>query len=147
MLNPRRLARAPAAQDGAASASPVSTSSPPSPALDDAAVAGLRELDPTGKNNLIERVLMAFKSSTARLVPQLLEAHRTSDVRGMRHVAHTLKSSAASVGGKKLSAICADLETRTRDGITGDVTPQVEALIAEVDNVLQALQRLCEPPP
>jgi HPt (histidine-containing phosphotransfer) domain-containing protein len=63
------------------------------------------------------------------------------------YVAHTLKSSAASVGGKKLSAICADLETRTRGGITGDVTPQVVALVAEVDNVLQALQRLCEPHP
>lgn len=147
MLNPRRLAHAPAAQDGAASASAVATSSQPSPTLDAAAVAGLRELDPTGSNNLIQRVFTAFKSSTARLVPQLLESHRTSDVRGMRHVAHTLKSSSASVGGKKLSAICADLETRTRDGITGDVTPQVQALVAEVDNVLQALQRLCEPPP
>jgi HPt (histidine-containing phosphotransfer) domain-containing protein len=147
MLNPRRLTHAPAAHDGAASASAVDPSSQPSPTLDAAAVAGLRELDPTGKNKLIERVYTAFKSSTARLVPQLLESHRTADVRGMRHVAHTLKSSAASVGGKKLSAICAELETRTRAGISGDVTPQVQALIAEVDNVLKALQRLCEPPP
>jgi HPt (histidine-containing phosphotransfer) domain-containing protein len=116
----------------------------PAPVLDAAALAGLRELDPTGKNHLIERVLAAFRTSTARLIPQLLEAHRTADLKGVRHVAHTLKSSSASVGGMKLSGICADLESRIRLEQGGDLTPQVQALVEETDKLLLALERLTE---
>lgn len=141
MLTPLRTICAPVGQDG----QPLAGAAPqPELVLDAAALAGLRELDPTGLNRLLERVLAAFQSSTARLMPQLQEAHRIADMQGMRHVAHTLKSSAASVGGMKLSGICADLESRIRLGQPGDLTPQVEALVQEVDKLLIALQRLSE---
>ncbi|KNZ31953.1 MAG: hypothetical protein AD742_14305 [Methylibium sp. NZG] len=112
--------------------------------LDAAALASLRALDPTGRNRLIERVLAAFKASTGRLIPQLIEAHRSGDVSGVRHVAHTLKSSAASVGGMKLSGICADLELRSRGDQAADVALQVQALVGETDKLLLALDQLSE---
>jgi len=112
--------------------------------LDPAALAGLRELDPTGKNHLLERVLAAFKTSTARLIPQVQEAQRQGDLNGVRHVAHTLKSSSASVGGMKLSSICAELESDVRQGQTSDLKRLVDALVEEVDKLLVALQRLSE---
>jgi len=111
------------------------------PVLDGAALAGLCELDPEGKTRLLERVFAAFRTSTARLIPQLIEAHRMSDLQGMRHVAHTLKSSAASVGGLKLSAICAQLESRIRLGGDGDLQPQVDALVGGVRDLLDELER------
>jgi HPt (histidine-containing phosphotransfer) domain-containing protein len=137
MLTPPRTLQAPAGPDGR----------PPqggAPVLDPAALAGLRDLDPTGKNRLLERVLTAFKTSTARLVPQLQDAHRNGDAQGIRHVAHTLKSSSASVGGARLSSICADLEARIRLEQGGDVTPQVQALVDETGQLLIALERLNE---
>lgn len=137
MLTAPRTPWAPAGPDG----------QPPqgaAPVLDPAALAGLRDLDPTGKNRLLERVLTAFKTSTARLIPQLQEAHRNGDLPGMRHVAHTLKSSSASVGGTRLSAICADLESRIRLEQGGDLTPQVQALVEETGQLLIALERLSE---
>ena len=112
--------------------------------LDPAALAGLRELDPTGKNHLLERVLAAFKTSTARLIPQVQEALSKADLQGVRHVAHTLKSSAASVGGMKLSAICTELEAGIRQGQTLNLAAQVDALVEEVERLLAALQRLSE---
>lgn len=110
------------------------------PVLDGAALAGLCELDPEGKTRLVERVFAAFRTSTARLIPQLIEAHRMADLHGMRHVAHTLKSSAASVGGLKLSAICAQLESCIRLGVDGDLTPQVDALVGGVQELLDELE-------
>ncbi len=110
--------------------------------LDPAALAGLRELDPTGKNHLLERVLAAFETSTARLIPQVQEAQSKADLQGVRHVAHTLKSSAASVGGMKLSALCAEMESGIRHGQTNELAAQVDALVDEVNRLLAALQRL-----
>lgn len=110
--------------------------------LDAAALAGLRALDPMGKNRLLERVLAAFETSTSRLVPQLQDSHRRGDLQGIRYVAHTLKSSAASVGGMRLSSVCADLESRIRQAQGGDLTSQVQALVEETDKLRLALQRL-----
>ena len=146
MLTQRRMACAPLAWDDRPPQGAVGGARP-ALVLDAAALAGLRELDPTGQNRLMERLFIAFQTSTARLMPQLLESQRNADLQGVRHVAHTLKSSAASVGGTKLSGICADLEARIRLGQPGDLQPQVEALVEEVRNLLLALQRLSETGP
>jgi hypothetical protein len=142
MLNlpPRLLVPAPI--DGRVQPGSAGASALPPVVLDAAALAGLRDLDPTGQNRLLERVFVAFRTSTTRLMPQLLEAQRNADLQGVRHVAHTLKSSAASVGGMKLAGICADLEARIRQGEPGDLEPQVIALVREADSLLLALQEL-----
>ena len=46
----------------------------------------------------LDRVLRAFETSVARLLPQLEAARTSGDRAGIRHVAHTLKSSSASIG-------------------------------------------------
>jgi ornithine cyclodeaminase/alanine dehydrogenase-like protein (mu-crystallin family) len=72
----------------------------PEPAvLDDQALARLRELDPEGVNHLLERVVAAFLKSLdqqEQVLAQGRDAPR--DLNGLRHVAHTLKSAAASLG-------------------------------------------------
>src|SRR6185369_1456158 len=78
--------------------------------LDASALERLRELDPKGENQLLSRVIKAFESSAARLLPQLQDAQRAGDHNGVRHVAHTLKSSSASIGAMKLSTLCAEIE-------------------------------------
>lgn len=110
--------------------------------LDPAALAGLRELDPHGLNRLLERVVRAFQGSLDRLVPQLVEAQSRRDAAGVRHVAHTLKSSSASIGALRLSTLCAQLEAAVRSGSTDGLDAQVGALCAEVDAVRPALEQL-----
>jgi HPt (histidine-containing phosphotransfer) domain-containing protein len=112
--------------------------------LDPAVIAGLRQLDPGGQSRLIQRVVTAFESSTDRLVPHLIESHRRGDMAGIRHVAHTLKSSAASVGGAQLSAICAELEALVRQEQHADLKPRIDALVAESKVLLNALRQLTE---
>lgn len=132
----------PQAQAHAADRIAAPPSANPPTVLDPAALAGLRELDPHGLNRLLERVVRAFQSSLDRMVPQLVEAQARGDAAGVRHVAHTLKSSSASIGALRLSTLCAQLEAAVRAGSTDGLDAQVEALRAEVEAVRPALEQL-----
>jgi PAS domain S-box-containing protein len=115
--------------------------------LDVSALERLRELDPKGENQLLSRVIKAFESSAARLLPQLQDAQRAGDNNGVRHVAHTLKSSSASIGAMKLSTLCAEIETKIRTDKLENLDERIDAMCAEVEIVLQALQRLLSSTP
>jgi signal transduction histidine kinase/CheY-like chemotaxis protein/HPt (histidine-containing phosphotransfer) domain-containing protein len=110
--------------------------------LDNTALDRLRELDPSGQNKLMQRVIAAFETSVARMVPQVQQASQNNDRDGMRHVAHTLKSSSASIGALRLSKMCAELEAIIRTQREDDTAPHVVSICAEVEVVLQALRAL-----
>ncbi|MFT3956582.1 MAG: Hpt domain-containing protein [Piscinibacter sp.] len=130
----------------------ATTPQPPQPAggtparavLDAQALDRLRELDPKGENHLLERVLQAFETSVARLGPQLEASRRSGDRAGIRHVAHTLKSSSASIGAMALSQQCATVEAMIRQDSTDDLDGPLCALSAELDAVLQALRSMLD---
>ena len=110
--------------------------------LDAAALASLCALDPTGASGLLERVLKAYQSSAARLMPQLDAAHRAGDHNAIRLVAHTLKSSSASIGALRLSQLCVQLEAAIRQGATGSLDAEIAAMGCALDAALQAIERL-----
>ncbi len=110
--------------------------------LDAQALERLRELDPNGENHLMERVVSAFDSSVARLMPQIDEALHSNDLAGIRHVAHTLKSSSASIGAMKLSRMCSDLETRARNQQSDGIAERIAELQSEVEIARTALKRV-----
>jgi len=114
----------------------------PTPVLDPAALARLTELDPTGANRLLARVLQAFQTSVARLRPQADAARLNGDQAGLRLVAHTLKSSSASIGAMHLSQLCAQIEAMIRSGSADDLDAQLDALGVALDEVLAAIEQL-----
>ena len=114
----------------------------PAPCLLDAqALARLHDLDPSGKAGLVARVLATYSLALQRHLGNLGIARRDADAQGLRHVAHTLKSSSASVGALKLSALCADIEGKLRDGATEGLEAQLDALSVEAERVLDSLRR------
>jgi HPt (histidine-containing phosphotransfer) domain-containing protein len=110
--------------------------------LDAQALERLRELDPTGQNKLLERVFKAFEASIDRLMPQLEAARQASDWQAVRHVAHTLKSSSASIGALELSRLCAEVEAMVRQTQQGGLPEALDAMHAEVRRVRAALREL-----
>ena len=108
--------------------------------LDAQALARLQELDPEGKAGLVKRVLETYTRSLASLLTQLASAREAADAAGQRHVAHTLKSSSASVGALKLSELCADIERRLREGALDGLDGHLDDLRAEGERVLAALR-------
>ena len=149
MLSKRLLPAAPVDPDsapggggGAPAASPAVPAAAPDGVLDAGALDRLRELDPSGENHLLERVMKAFDTSLERLLPQLQDAQASHDLTGIRHVVHTLKSSSASIGALKMSQICAEIESMVRREVTQGMDDRIVALQAEVPIVVAATRRL-----
>ncbi len=114
--------------------------------LDADALARLRELDPGGKTHLVERVLKAFETSSARLALQLEDARARADLQGIRHVVHTLKSSSASIGALALARICAEIESSIRAEPSADLATALDAMDRELAAVLQEVTRMLSSP-
>lgn len=120
------------------------TAPQPAALLDPEAIRRLRELDPSGGNKLLERVVNAFSISLDRLLPDLARAREGSslDLHVVRHVSHTLKSSSASLGAMALSARCADIESMARDGREEGLPEQLDAMLQDIQQVRAALAAL-----
>jgi two-component system, sensor histidine kinase and response regulator len=109
--------------------------------LEAGALERLRALDPSGESQLLVRVTQAFNTSLQRLMPQLsLALGQGPDTAAIHHVAHTLKSSSASLGAVRLSSLCAKVELDMRNGQLATIAADVAALQREVDVVQDALQ-------
>jgi HPt (histidine-containing phosphotransfer) domain-containing protein len=113
--------------------------------FDPMAVERLRVLDPQGVNRLLERVARAFDTSCGRLLPQLLRAAQEGHMAAVRQLAHTLQSSASSVGAIKLSMQCAEIEAMSRSEPHPDLLPCIEALEPEAQVVMSVLRGLVGP--
>ena len=114
--------------------------------LDAASLAALHQLDPTGANLLVPRVMTIYRSSLARLLGQLTLARERDDVAALRLVTHTLKSSSASVGALALSVLCAQAEQAVRDGRLQDLPPLLDQLESEAVRVDAAVLQLLSDP-
>jgi HPt (histidine-containing phosphotransfer) domain-containing protein len=103
--------------------------------LDATCMAELRALDPDGKAQLVKRVLATYQASLAKLVEQLRAARADGAWDQVARVAHTLKSSSASIGALALSSLCADIERLLRAGDSAAAVPLIEQFQAEVRRV------------
>jgi HPt (histidine-containing phosphotransfer) domain-containing protein len=111
--------------------------------LDEHALRRLAELDPDDRGGLLRRVLLTYEQSLRRLAGQFEQARLDSDAQGLRQVAHTLKSSSASVGALALARHCADVERGLRDGAEpAALQADLDALGQQSRIVLAALQPL-----
>ncbi|MBE0547583.1 MAG: Hpt domain-containing protein [Rubrivivax sp.] len=117
----------------------------PAAALDEASLARLRELDPDGVHGVVNRVLAAYETSLNRLLGQLRSETCAGDAALVAGIAHTLKSSSASVGALALAASCADIERRLRAGAAGDLRADVQRLLAEGEAALRAVGAVLRP--
>lgn len=113
--------------------------------LDAAALERLRELDPDGRHGVVARVLGAFETSLARMLVQLAAEREEGDGGVVAGVAHTLKSSSASVGALALAQVCADVERRLRAGQPGDLGADVQRLLTEGEGALRAVRAMLRP--
>ena len=113
--------------------------------LDSLALDRLRELDPSGANRLLERVVKAFDTSATRLIPKLREGARCADLAAIRQVAIALRPASASVGALKLAQLCADIDTRDGAGDDAALARHVTSMIEEIDVVLSVLRSLPVP--
>jgi PAS domain S-box-containing protein len=143
-FDPADASTIPAPLDEAPAPAPVT---PQNDIFDAEALRRLKELDPRGDNRLLERVAKAFENSVGRLLPQMDEAFKMNDSAAIMHVAHTLKSSSASIGALKLSHMCAEIEAMIRRQTGEDLSSRIREIPLEADRVLDGLRQLLEKQP
>ena len=112
-----------------AKAAPDDGADPPT-RLDPQALARLHELDPDGRHGVVPRVLAAYETSLQRMLALLQATQEPALAVTMSNVAHTLKSSSASVGALDLARTCAEVEARLRSGDTSALAGDLARLIA-----------------
>lgn len=112
--------------------------------LNAAALAKLAELDPKGEHRLLQRVLTAYSKSVVRLLPQLQTARRDANFDGIGYVAHTFKSSSASIGAVKVAALCTQVETMIRTRHLEGLDAHLDSMCGELALVLQAVTELLD---
>jgi HPt (histidine-containing phosphotransfer) domain-containing protein len=111
-----------AGEGGAATAAPL---------IDPQSIERLRQLDPSGQQGVLDRVLRAYEASLGRHLDDVALSLSTGDLDRMARAAHTLKSSSAAVGALTFAQLCADIEHVLRSLKVMPPAPQVEALIHE----------------
>lgn len=109
------------------------------PPIDETVLARLQELDPSGQQGVLRRVLTAYRQSLERHLDELSVALDGSDRVALLRASHTLKSSSAAVGALVFSQRCGELEAACRDGESPPSAGQVEALIHEGRRVMRAV--------
>ncbi len=118
---------------------------PSTAGLDAGALRRLRELDPDGRHGVVTRVLTAFETSLTRMLAQLESERDGGDPAVVCSIAHTLKSSSASVGALALAAACAEVESRLRAGTAGALGRDVDHLLAEGRTAMAAVGAMLRP--
>ena len=110
--------------------------------LDAIALDKLHELDPDGRRGVVKRVLTAFDTSLARWISQLEGQPDPADAAAVAHIAHTLKSSAGSVGARDLARACADVELRLRNGDPVDLPREIQRMVSLGHAALAAIRAM-----
>ncbi len=110
--------------------------------LDERALTRLHELDPDGRHGVVRRVMVAFEGSLLRMTATLVEQRVVGDRRAVAHVAHTLKSSSASVGALALAEACSKTEARLRDDAQAPLAPEIEQLLTAAASALVAVRTM-----
>lgn len=108
--------------------------------LDPAALARLSELDPDGRGGLVQRVLQTYVESMHRLLAELRQARAEGCSAVLGRVAHTLKSSSASIGAVGFVSLCARVEAAVRAADGSDLSPMLDELESESLRVERAVR-------
>ena len=113
------------------------------PALNPTRLNQIRELDSSGGNGLLNKILQAFLESAESNIRQLEQAILNCDADSLRQSAHALKSSSGNIGAEDLSTIFKELEADGRSGelahartLQENMQQQYQSVIAEIKKIL-----------
>jgi CheY-like chemotaxis protein/HPt (histidine-containing phosphotransfer) domain-containing protein len=115
------------------------------PVFEPESLSAISALDPDGHRGLVPRIVGLFVQDSARQIELLEAGLRAGDAASAGRAVHSLKSSAANVGGRALSHAAALAERRALAGDLAAVAAQLGALQALRAQTVAALAPLMPP--
>ena len=128
----------------AASAAPTVAPAEDAPAINQAAIDTLRELEEPGSTELVTQLVNSFLASADRNLALLATAVADGDAKALSQTAHSLKSSAANLGALALASCYRELEQCGREGRLGDAQGHLPKTRHEQQRALCELRELRE---
>lgn len=111
----------------------------PSPVIDLAVVESLKALDDDDGSCLFFELIDLFVEDAAAQIQSMQAALDSGDVKTLESAAHTLKSSCANIGARRMSLICFELEKLGRAGTLEGAEPLVASTGAAYTQVREVL--------
>jgi signal transduction histidine kinase/CheY-like chemotaxis protein/HPt (histidine-containing phosphotransfer) domain-containing protein len=134
---------------GAGIASPMAAAAPAdrepapqAPALNEATLRALHELDDSGSTGLVQQLLRTFIDTSPRQMEQIESALHAADMKTLSRTAHALKSSSANVGADGLSKHCRQLERLGREQRVDEARALIEQVRAEHSRALARMEQI-----
>jgi HPt (histidine-containing phosphotransfer) domain-containing protein len=112
------------------------------PVFDPSAIEKLRKVAGDEASIFIAEVAQLFLEETRKSLAELQRLAETGDRDGAARIAHSLKSSAATLGLMRLSAACQQLETDAKGATTGENSALIAAVLARFEDVVPILKGL-----
>ncbi|MGH2485155.1 MAG: response regulator, partial [Ktedonobacterales bacterium] len=108
----------------------------------------IRALQEPGAPDVVAMVVDEFRVESRELLRTMARAQTGGDAKELHRAAHSLKSSGAYLGARRLSSICADLESLAKTGMTPGAATQryVTQAEAEYERVVATLSSVSAAP-
>ena len=109
------------------------------PVIDRNALDQIDELDPEQNGTLLNSIIDTYVENAEVLMLELSEATGDKDLAAAVRAAHSLKSSSANVGARRLSGLCAKMEKQGRAGNIDPITTNIDRAWKEYEVVVKEL--------
>jgi PAS domain S-box-containing protein len=110
------------------------------PVLAQGPLEALKDLERPGEDGFLASLLEIFRRDTPQRLDEMERAAASSDAETFRRAAHTLKSSAAALGGARVEALAARIETfATAPATLGEAAALLSPLRSECAALFTAL--------
>ena len=129
-----------AAGEAAAPVSGSPPAEPGEPAIDRQALVNIAALQRPGLPALLPKVIATYLQTSTELLEKLRQAIEQGDPEAARKGAHSLKSSSANLGARKLASLSKELEDVGRTNSMEKARPLLERVETEHGRVVAALQ-------
>jgi CheY-like chemotaxis protein/HPt (histidine-containing phosphotransfer) domain-containing protein len=111
-----------------------------SPVLDRDVLAELKMIGGDGADQLMADLIDSYLADAPQLLTLLETALASDDLPQIRHAAHTLKSSSASLGATELAKLCKTIEKQAREGTISDKQQLLSATMTAYAAVKSAME-------
>lgn len=119
---------------------PAKTNASSKAVLDPEALRSFCAMAGANAKEVLVELVEIYLTESPKLIQRMSTAIAQADASGLRQAAHTLRSSSAAISASTLVALCRDLETIGRTGMTPDAWDTLTQLKCEYESVKCALQ-------
>lgn len=115
--------------------------------IDENALKALLSLGQSGAPGLFEKVFRMFEDSSPEMIEAMQSGFAAGDTETVRSAAHSLKSSAAYLGGVDLSSSCKVIEAAARSDTLEEQRETIEGLTVCFEETRSAISDFIDQQP